>query len=299
MSKYTTWNARGSALGGYAGCTMRAWLDNGLMTGRLDPAEWGFTHKDDVKGKTSPPADFGTCAHWHSQTSMRCQFMPEDDWNNMTYTGWDEDICWAAKYTDEQWVNGASMFSDIDTAFDTMTTIAKNVRENMPRQGEVEWMAESCFEIPGLLNGHLDFLSNDWLDIVDLKTTSTKPPNGRPHPGHVHQLVGYALGVYHATGTLPERGWVLYAHSRGDWVSRSKPIEFHSPILMRMLSQLTKRLKLYADFDALSEIAYPSFGSPCNDYCPYTHCCRDAAIPHGVPIRDKPLLPLDSPSPFA
>ena len=111
-------------------------------------------------------------------------------------------------------------------------------------------------------------------------------------------MVAYALGVYHATGTMPVNGYILYAHSRGDWCFLSNPIKYQSPMIMRMMGQLTKRLGIYADWDKLSEMACPSFGEACNMYCPYTSHCRDKAIPRGLAVRDKQIQPLGSANPL-
>jgi hypothetical protein len=103
---------------------------------------------------------------------------------------------------------------------------------------------------------------------------------------HLWQLMGYALGVFHATGTFPSVGYIVYAHNRGDWCFRTKPIDFQSPIVKRMIMSLPSRLSLYADYPALTKAAMPTPGDCCNDFCPYTRVCRDAIIPPGVSVRD-------------
>lgn len=284
---YPAWHARASSLGAYNACTMRAWLDHAMKTGRIQPQDWGFDTVDDTN-TSSVPADWGTCCHWHAQKGAKCYFPPEDDWNRIAWQDpttpsalFQQD---AAKYTDAQWDNGKTLFPDDGTAQRMLDKIAAEVPKHLPENKR--WIAESCFDIPGRLKGHIDFLSHDYEVLVDLKTTSKKPPYGRPKIEHIWQIIGYALGVLHATGSLPKYGYFIYAHSRGEWCFRTKPIEFHKPMVQGMMSALASRLDLYSNYDALAEAAIPNPGSACDNFCPYTKCCRDEILPRGTAVRD-------------
>lgn len=276
------WNARTSSLGGYAACSFRAWLDHGLATGRLDPKQWGVRRDQDG---SNPPADYGTCCHWTIQSSLRACFKPDKKWNDFTHTGWDEPEALRQKYRPEVWASGCSLHRDEATATAIMHRMAVDCRRLLPRPDARGWVAEACFDVPGLLNGHIDLITDDWEDIVDIKTTGSKPPKGRIKASHVWQLYGYALGTLRATGTMPKRAWILYLHSRGEWSFRSKPVEFQP----HMLAMLTNRLRIYADWYELSRTAAPSFGAACEDFCPYTRVCRDSIIPPGVPVQDRAI----------
>jgi hypothetical protein len=275
-------------------CARRFDLDKQLAEGTLTLADLGLP-SDAKANVSSPPADFGTYAHWVMQCALRAQFKGLK--NDFEYTGWDAIAADAHKPEPEVLSHGAQLFSggSEHTAHNMAVTMASLAAARMPKA--VGWMAEAYGVYKNRLGGHIDFLSSDLDVIVDLKTTSTAPMNGKMKPAHAWQLAAYALLVYSATGTLPSEGYIMYVHSRGEWVCRSNPLTFHSPAGQQMLDFLHGKLESFSKKTLAA--ATPSFGDDCaKDYCPYTSICCDRFIPRGTSVMRTPEPELVSLNPL-
>jgi hypothetical protein len=245
---------------------------------------------------SSPPADFGTYAHWVFQCALRAQFMTV--LNDTQFIGWDQQAAVDREPDAAVFANAATMFASEQIARDTALKMAANAVPRLPRKSG-NWMAEVHVQIPGFLGGHIDLLSEDLEDIVDLKTTGTAPTNGKMKPAHMWQLVAYAALVLHATGKLPKRACILYVHNRGEWVCRSNPIDFESEHGQYLVSSLFARLGYYANENSHRGAFSPSPGDDCDgDFCPYTTICRDKLIPKGTHISRIEEPPLLTVNPF-
>ena len=292
--KKPSFHPRASAVGYYMRCARRFALDRQLSLGLTTLADLGLPTTT-LDRTSSPPADFGTYAHWVLQCAMKAQF--KSKMNDFSFSGWDQPAAENAKPDDSVLAHGAQLFSGGPTqAHDMAVQMARLAAARMPKADG--WMAEAYGVIPKFLGGHIDFLSADWLNIVDLKTTGTAPTNGKIKPAHAWQLAAYALLVYSATGVLPENGYIMYVHSRGEWVCRSQPIEFHSPAGQQMLDFLHEKLDEMRRASPRSAFT-PSMSDECDkDYCPFTSICRDKMIPRGSAIVRTPEPELASINPL-
>lgn len=281
------WRPRSSKVGYYMQCTERAWLDRRINEKALTFADLGLP--DDAEQKSSAPADFGTVAHWTLQCALRAGF-PAD--GVFTPTAWDDAVALSKRPAPEVWTSGAKLFKNAALMESTLRKITAAGVTRLPRKG-AKWLAEAGFDV-GILTGHIDLLTDDFEDIVDIKTTGTAPVGGKVKPSHLWQLVAYAVGVLGSTGVMPKRGHILYIHNRGDWICRSNPVEF-TPELTGFLVQ---RIKAVTGEHA-SLLRAPAFGAACDDFCSYVpHCHRH--LPRGAHVIDLDNVPPpDSTDPLA
>ena len=246
----STWKARASALGGYAACLERAATDRAIAEGRLERPELSGTNSY---------ADLGTVIHWFAQMAANVEF-PNDDPA-------------AALYTEAEAVSALDAFRGGETLEELRAhaeRVGQLVAQHLP-EVEGRWYGEPEITSP-YVSGHIDFLSRDKTILVDLKTTSRKPDrHTKMH--HLWQQAGYAFLVPEVR-TI----YVLYADSQGNWIALSDPLHVRDENgveigdWIRNVRHLTHLLRT----DALDEIAYPNYGSHCDDcFCPYRSECRD------------------------
>lgn len=245
----------------------------------------------------SPPADWGTCVHWYTQAALRCQFQGDDRLGDFKFTGWDAARAEQAKYSPQHWASGASMFGGESAAQATLQKSAALIISRLPRK-DSKWLAECSGVIPGLLSGHIDLLSDDLDDIVDIKTTGHAPKDGKIETKYLWQLVSYALLVAHHTGHVPKRAHVIYVDRHAEWVCRTKPLDFTSSGGNALLKYHMDRLVRMKD--PAQDRDEPVPGPHCDDcFCPYRPICRDALIPDGAAIiRPQESIPM-AVNPFA
>lgn len=248
-------------MGYYMACDYRAAFDRAVHEGK-------FVLDDDAEDRPKPYADFGTMAHWIMQSMMGCVFPSGDAKNHM--------------FDQAQWDCAAKLFdNDLDTTLIKAREVALLGIDQMPKTPDgLPWLAETHLENPHN-SGHIDFLSQDHATIVDLKTTSKKPPYGRIKPEHLVQQVVYGL----LTGKT-ERCYVLYVSSRGDWVMLSKPFMFTTPE-GQWFTNHVREFSAYLNGDELYQRAFPRLSlSGCYEsFCPYTHVCRDVVIPAAATVQ--------------
>jgi len=271
IDKYN-WKPRASKAGYYFGCNFRAAFDRAFETGDFQlPEELQKKLVEDKQQERSAPADFGTVTHWNMQQKMDCWFCP--DHNEFPPINLPA-ACTIAKYTEEQVTCAANLFPSEEKMHAMSDKVAAQAIELMPKKDG--WYAESWFKTD-VVEGHIDFLSRDLSTIVDLKTTSAKPPGGRMRVEHMWQVAVYAYMVHKVTGTLPESAYVLYAGRNGDWTLQSKPIEFHTEKGREIINHVHSHLTFLCE-DALYATAVPNMACGC-DWCPYTAHCRESYLP--------------------
>lgn len=284
-------NFRSSAVGGYSACERRLAMDRAIFDG-MDPAVLGLG--PGYRG-SSPPADFGSCVHWYTQAALRCDFkngMPGD----FTFKGYDETCAKNAQYTPQQWANGVKLFPSPEAAAATMHKAAVLAISRLPRK-DAKWLAEAHGVVPELnFGGHIDLLTDDLDDIVDIKTTGHVPERGLMAVSHMWQVTGYALLVQKLTGHLPKRAHILYVDRHAEWVCRTQPIKFDTDEGRFLLETLESRLERW---NAKREDPAPKFGPHCDEcFCPYRPICRDAILPGGASIVRAVEAPIQVDNPF-
>lgn len=289
-----SWHPRASQIGYYQRCLHRMSLDRRLALGELTLAQLGLPVS--VR-ESSVPADFGTFFHWYMQCALRCDF--KNTTNDFVFRGWNKAEADTHQPSTQAILNGAKLIGSEQQAYAMAGRMCQLAIPRMPRK-DTNWMAEAYGVMPGLLGGHIDLLSEDLDDIVDIKTTGTCPVNGKMKPAHMWQVAAYALLVYAATGHLPKRGHILYIHNRGEWVCRSNPLEFDTPFGNGLLDHLAARLEFYGKEEQNRGACAPSPGDACDeDFCPYTSICRDKLIPKGAHVYRPEEAPLLSVDPFS
>lgn len=285
---------RASAIGGYV-CGRRLVFDRAITEGAVDPENDLGLPADFRRG--SPPADWGSCVHWYGQTALRCDFKGDEKLGDFKYTGFDVANAEKFRYTPAQWASGSSMFSNETVATQTLHKSGALIISRLPRK-DAKWTAEASGLIPGLLSGHIDLLSDDCEDIVDIKTTGNPPKDGKIETKYVWQLVAYALLVAHHTGVMPKRAHVIYVDRHAEWVCRTKPLDFTTLQGAAMAQFLMDRLVRMKD--AANDRPEPLMGSHCDDcFCPYRPICRDALMPDGAAIIRPPTHLPSTVNPFA
>jgi hypothetical protein len=271
------WKPRSSQLGAYLSCMYRAAFDralaDGLMT--LEPHD-----EEAVKEarKSSPYAAFGTWCHFYLQDALRCEF-----------EGGRED------HVPDADTKGAAanLFNgDPEAAEAAVRTAVTVAAKNMPIPMDGKpWIAEAACKSKNL-NGHLDFLSQDREDIVDLKMTSKKPAHGMCKAEHFAQVAGaYPLLVRERFGVLPKRATILYVDMHATWAC-PVVIDLTTPERMDYINQIND----YAAFlrsAALFKAAAPCIGPHCSDgWCPYTSICKNRILPPPGNFTDHGLPPV-------
>lgn len=254
------WRPRSSSFGAYVNCDFRAAFDRLIAEGRLDP----------LPQEPSPYADFGTCCHYKLQTSVGCTF---PDGNHAPSA--------------EQRAVAAGLHADgkLDEMIDAVAACARAALP-IPPDGK-PWLAETEFKIPAV-TGHIDFLSQDYTVIGDLKTTSRKPDHQRPKPEHLWQLACYAVGVAKRFKVQPQDAWILYADSlRAQWCMLVN-IDLTSEAMMEMQAHVEAYSK-YLRGAQLYRMARPRMGAHCaGAFCPHVNRCRERFIPPPTTVIEAP-----------
>ena len=263
-----SWRPRSSSLGYYFACSQRAAFDRGIADGLYSPE----MRKADL---LSPYASLGTVIHFYLQDGLRCEFPgPAKDFAPGP----------------EEYIAAAKLFgNNRETMMKAVEASARAAAQHMPvLPGGVHWMAEVQVDAgPDYAPGHIDFLSSDRAILVDLKTTTRKPLNGRMKRAALIQCVNYAVQA--------GASWMraLYVDSKGgEW---AMPIDMDckgAPFLeiAAQLPKLVRRLTgdtLYAD-------AYPALlNHDCfDDFCPYTGVCHDVLVPKAADTFTAPTAPM-------
>lgn len=261
--KASAWKARASTLGNYFSCDYRAAFDRAIDEGLLElPAEVGG--EIDQARKSSPYADFGTCAHFHMQDGLRCVFPGEP-----------------ADFapTPEEQAGAASLFSgDAASCQSMVREVALLGAKHMPKPPDGQpWFSEHKYSMPDM-QGHIDFVSQDSKIIVDLKTASRPPDHNRPKPEHLIQLCAYYLLVQHTTKATPEKGYLLYVSSSATWALLCE-IDFTDKEMIEYIEKVASYAK-YLRSKRLYEDAIPRIGKHCSDgWCPYKAICKEKILP--------------------
>jgi hypothetical protein len=263
-----TWKPRSSSLGGYFNCDFRAAFDRAIAEGKLDA----------IPQEPSPFADFGTCAHYKLQTSVGAVF---PDGNHAP--------------TPEQRAVAGSLHADgkLDEMIDRVASCARAALPVSP-DGK-PWLAETGFKLP-FISGHIDFLSQDYSTIGDLKTTSRKPDHNRVKAEHLWQGIAYKIGVQGRFKVEPKTLWFLYVDSlKAQWAMlvtvdlQSEPIrelEFHAREYIKYLRS-----------KALFAKARPRMGMHCSaGFCPHVARCKDRFIPASTTIIEAPSPAASAPA---
>jgi hypothetical protein len=270
----TVWRPRASAIGYYASCNYRAAFDRALAEGAADAEVAGAVAEKEAT--PSPYADLGTCIHFTLQDGLRCV------WG----TGTSADHA----PTDAQWENAKTLF---DPAFDIKAhalKVATFAAKHLPAPGDGKpWISEVGFEIKDV-QGHIDFLSQDGLDLWDLKTTSRKPEHNRIKAPHLAQLITYQI-----LAKTPKRGGILYVDSmRAEWAVAC-PVDFENPYMVEYIEHVRSLLK-YLRSPKLYQNAVPQIGATCSDdFCPFVGLCKNRYLPgavetqHARPIHLTPV----------
>jgi CRISPR/Cas system-associated exonuclease Cas4 (RecB family) len=262
-SKLSTWRSRASGLGAYLLCDARAAFDRAIEEGLLVLEPVAQATVAEAK-KSSPYADFGTCAHFHLQDGLGCRFPADSK---------------LFAPTPDELENAAGLFSG-DTAVrdDMIRQVALLAARHMPAAPDGKpWLSEHKYEMPDI-QGHIDFVSQDSSVIVDLKTTSRPPDNNRPKPEHIVQLCAYYLLVEHKTGVKPKKGVLLYVSSQAQW-ALSCELDFTDQEMLDYIDSIAKYAR-YLRSKHLYEFATPRIGKHCSDnWCPYRAICKDKVMP--------------------
>lgn len=262
-------------------CGQRNFLDREIFEGRLTLTQLGL--QASVKADT-PPTALGSVVHWYTQAALRAEFKSAD--GDMAFTGFVEADAVAQRPDQAKWDLARKLFSTDKAMMDAVHYASGLIANRLPKGKE--WMAECAGNMPGLLTGHIDLLSSDHEHLVDIKTTGQIPEGGQMKPDHMWQLVAYALLVTHHVGRPPRFGSIIYVDRHGDWVCRSKPLDFHGTH-QHLLTELFKWLELTRDYMFAPT---PVFGDHCDrSWCPYRQICRDAFVPGGAAIirRHEPV----------
>lgn len=277
MSKKARWKPRSSQMGAYLSCMTRAAFDRALHDGLMRLEENDERAVTEAR-QSSPHACFGTWTHFYLQDALRSEFEG----------GRDEHVPDA-----EVRATAAQLFGgDLDATEAAVRQAATIAAKHMPvPQDGKPWIAEARCTTP-VMSGHLDFLSHDFLDIVDLKVTSKKPIHGQAKAEHVAQVGGaYPYLVHARFGVMPRRSTILYVDMHGTWAC---PVVLDLLIPERQV--YIEQIRDYAKFlrtPALFKVAVPVVGPHCSDqWCPYRSICRDRVQPPPGEFSDHGLPPV-------
>ncbi len=275
MTATVLWKPRPSAIGGYLECDYRAAYDRAIAE---DP-QILFQMSQETQasvGSASPYADLGTCIHFHLQDGLRCEFPGGDPLPHAP--------------TPEQRLNAAKLFNNDLTILDQkIRESATLAAHHLPKPADGRpWLAEGEFPDPAKLTkaGHIDFLSQDWTELWDLKTTSKPPAHMRVKPAHLHQLLTYRR----CAKNKPRRGGILYVDSlRASW-ALAVPIDFESEAMLE-LGEHTVEYTKFLRSSQLAKRAVPRMGTHCSEnFCPYVADCKNRFIPPSNKIHESSPL---------
>lgn len=265
---------RASKAGLQALCDRVWFLDNAIATGKLIVP--------DVEVTASPYADLGTIIHDELQTRLGCVMQTR-----------------MSEAMEPFRANAVNLFKDrseMDLAIEAVVEFAASI---FPKAGDGKpWLAEPANELSDL-TGHLDFLSQDGLEIIDLKTTARKPDNARMKPLHLAQIVSY----WDLMGRKAKTAKILYVDSlKGSWALLTDAVDFDSPFVQEYADGLRDRRKAMVSGNTGSA---PSPGAHCKDgFCSYRNskACYGSLVPPGESStifenkETKKVNPLASPT---
>ncbi len=256
------WKPRASQIGHYMSCSYRAAFDRAYHEQLLDLSPEDLAQVEEAK-KSSPYADLGTCIHFHLQDGIRAKFPPGDH-----------------APTVEQRLNASTLFKG---NLETLDTVVRNAAimasKHLPALDQgVGWLAEAEVKTK-VFTGHIDLLSEDYKWLVDLKTTS-KPPVGRLKPAHFAQTLTYHYAVEEGLGIIVPWIRVLYVDSVGGG-SWAVPVDVEVTNEVREFREKVIGFAAMLRTATLWKVAVPSIGGACEEWCPYTHVCRDKYLPAG------------------
>jgi len=259
-----TWTPRSSSLAGYLYCQARAAYDRAYAVGDLVAEDTG---PRDMKY-----ADLGTIIHQELQQHLGCVFdTPPEPHSIETIT------------------SAAALFGgDATKLMPAVNSAVLAAAGSMPQAADGKpWRAEVRAK-SRLLTGHIDFLSQDGTQLIDLKTTSRKPDHNRVKGEHFLQMLAYKFLVPSITSAH-----ILYVDAVGArWAMLSPPMDFASPDLLAQVERLPAFLRrirsknIYA-----SAIATPG-GHCASGFCPHTAICKDRFIPGPGTIVDRVVTAL-------
>lgn len=257
-------------------CDYRAAFDRAIEEGLLVPEPDAATEITEAK-KSSPYADFGTCAHFHLQDGLRCVFPgPAED----------------HAPTPEETANAASLYAGDNVACGQMIRdVALLAAKHMPTAPDGKpWFSEHEYENQDI-RGHIDFVSQDSQVIVDLKTTSRPPDHNRPKPEHMVQMCAYYILVKHKTGVAPSKGYLLYVSSQAQWALLCE-IDFADPEVLDYVTKISDYAKFLRS-KALYQTATPRIGKHCSDnWCPYKAICKEKILPRPGTLSEGGKAPV-------
>jgi len=267
------WYPRPSSMGYYFSCDYRAALDRAVHEGLADEAAANlFTGK---AGSSSPNADLGTCIHFTMQDGMGCVFGvpdPEPD--------------------DSQWANASQLFGfDLAKTKQAAFASATLAASHMPKTFDgLPWRAEVRAK-NRFTQGTIDFLSQDGLQLWDLKTTAKPILGGHIKAPHLYQLITYRWLLKSRGQKMPTHGGVMYVDSLNAKWALPISLDFTTAAF----AELTEHVEGYTKFlrsNRLYSTAVPRMGTHCSDdWCPYTSICKQKFLqaPSSGFSASKPL----------
>jgi hypothetical protein len=266
------WTPRGSAIGYYYGCQMRALFDRAFAE---DPGLFDSDAHAAVEAKkgSSGYADLGTVIHYDAQTKLKAEFPRGDHAPNVV-----------------QWANATSVFKGNQDACKMAVQKASDHLAKVigPDPDGRNWLAEVSVKRPWV-TGHIDLLSSDATELVDIKTTSKPPYYSHVPPSHVLQTLAYVQALSEQGLHVKKIRIVYIASQSVDWYMDC-PFDPCTPDMMQMREDLVAfglRLKSAAFLKPGG--AVPNIGDACENWCPYTSLCRDKyAVKKG---DQKPVAP--------
>jgi hypothetical protein len=253
------WKPRASSVGYYTACHYRAAFDRALAEGiaAQDVADAFAAESTAAK----PHAALGTCIHFLLQDGLRCVW--GDGKTSLEHAP-----------TETEWIEASALFdADVPRTQVHAAAVAKLAARFLPKPGGGNWVCEIGF-VEEHVQGHLDFLSTDGLDLWDLKTTSRRPEHGRIKPAHLAQICTYKL-----LAKTPTKGGILYVDAlRGEW-ALPIPIDFTDPWVQEYVEHVESVIR-FVRSEALFTFAHPQIGPTCSDdFCPYKAVCKDKFVP--------------------
>lgn len=266
------WTPRGSAIGYYYGCQMRALFDRAFAE---DPALFDSDAHAAVEAKkgSSGYADLGTVIHYDAQTKLKAEFPHGDHAPTVV-----------------QWANATSVFKGNQDACKMAVQKASDHLAKVigPDPDGRNWLAEVSVKRPWV-TGHIDLLSSDAVELVDIKTTSKPPYYSHVPPSHVLQTLAYVQALSEQ-GLHVKKVRIVYIASQSvDWYMDC-PFDPCTPDMMQMREDLVAfGLRLKSAGFLKPGAAVPNIGDACENWCPYTSLCRDKyAVKKG---DQKPVVP--------
>jgi hypothetical protein len=226
--------------------------------------------------KSSPYADLGTCIHFATQDGIRAKFAdgkPKDHAPNS-----------------EQWVNATTLFDgSLERTQAAVRSASVLAAKHLNIPG-IKWIAEREVITP-YISGHIDFLSDSGNMLIDLKTTSKPPVGKHVKPAHLAQVCAYAQALEDVDGKAPSLAGILYVDACNAAWSTFVSINLMDETLIAYRRQLRDTCQFLMG-PLLYAVAMPNIGPACEEWCPYTHICRDkvqAAQTAGPLITPKPV----------